>query len=43
VDLGRPRADARVRERARDLLAQAPAPEDRDEIVAKGEALITRL
>jgi len=43
VDLGRPRADARVRERARELLAQAPAPEDRDEIVAKGEALITRL
>ncbi len=43
VDLGRPRADARVRERARDLLAQAPAPEDRDEIIAKGEALIARL
>jgi trimethylamine--corrinoid protein Co-methyltransferase len=42
-ELGRPRADARVRERARDLLAQAPAPEDRDEIVAKGEALIARL
>jgi trimethylamine--corrinoid protein Co-methyltransferase len=40
VDLGRPRADARVRERARDLLAGAPAPEDHDEILAKGEALI---
>ena len=40
VDIGRPRADARVRERARDLLAQAPAPEDHDEILAKGEALI---
>jgi len=43
VDIGRPRADARVRERARDLLAQAPAPEDHDEIIAKGEALIARL
>ena len=43
VDLGQPRADARVRERARDLLAKAPAPEDRDEIIAKGEALIARL
>ena len=42
VDLGRPRADARVRERARDLLAEAPAPGDRDEIIAKGEALIAR-
>jgi len=40
VDLGRPRADARIRERARDLLAQAPAPDDHDEILAKGEALI---
>jgi hypothetical protein len=29
-----------VRERARDLLAGAPAPEDHDEILAKGEALI---
>ena len=42
VELGQPRADARVRERARDLLAGAPAPEDHDEIVAKGEALIAR-
>jgi trimethylamine--corrinoid protein Co-methyltransferase len=40
VELGRPRADARVRERARDLLEQAPAPGDRDEILARGEALI---
>jgi trimethylamine--corrinoid protein Co-methyltransferase len=43
VELGRPRADARVRERARDLLAQAPAPDDRGEILAKGEAFIARL
>jgi trimethylamine:corrinoid methyltransferase-like protein len=42
VELGCPRADARVRERARDLLAGAPAPEDHDEMVAKGEALIAR-
>jgi trimethylamine--corrinoid protein Co-methyltransferase len=40
VELGRPRADARVRERARDLLARAPAPEDHEEILARGEALI---
>ena len=43
VDLGRPRANARVRERARDLIAQAPAPEDQEEILAKGEDLIARL
>ncbi len=43
VDLGRPRANARVRERARDLLAQAPAPDDREEILARGEELIARL
>jgi trimethylamine--corrinoid protein Co-methyltransferase len=42
VDLGKPRANARVRERARDLLAQAAAPEDHDEILRKGEALIAR-
>ena len=42
VELGRPRADARVRERARDLLEQAPAPGDRDEILRKGEQLIAR-
>lgn len=42
VELGKPRADARVRERARELLEQAPAPADRDEILARGEALITR-
>jgi trimethylamine--corrinoid protein Co-methyltransferase len=40
MDTGKPKADARVRERARDLLAGAPAPEDRDEILAMGEALI---
>ena len=43
VDLERPRANARVRERARDLIAQAPAPEDQEEILAKGEDLIARL
>jgi trimethylamine--corrinoid protein Co-methyltransferase len=42
VDLGKPQANARVRERARDLLAQAGAPEDRDEILRKGEELIAR-
>jgi trimethylamine--corrinoid protein Co-methyltransferase len=43
LDLGRPRADERIRERARDLLLQAAAPEDRDEILARGEAVIVRL
>lgn len=42
VDTGKPSANARVRERARDLLEKAPAPEDRDEVLAKGEALILR-
>jgi trimethylamine--corrinoid protein Co-methyltransferase len=42
ADTGKPSANARVRERARDLLAQAPAPDDRDEILARGEALIAR-
>jgi trimethylamine--corrinoid protein Co-methyltransferase len=40
VELGRPEANALVRERARELLEQAPAPADRDEILAKGRALI---
>lgn len=42
VDLGKPRADARVRLRAQELLEKAAAPEDRDEIIAKGEELISR-
>jgi trimethylamine--corrinoid protein Co-methyltransferase len=42
LDLGKPRADSLVRHRARDLLAQAPAPEDREEILGKGEELIAR-
>ncbi|MGQ0429802.1 MAG: trimethylamine methyltransferase family protein [Gammaproteobacteria bacterium] len=43
VELGKPCADSLVRTRARDLLGQAAAPEDHDEILAKGEALIARL
>ena len=43
LELGRPKADSLVRGRARELLASAPAPADRDEIVAKGEALIARM
>ena len=43
LELGRPKADSLVRGRARELLATAPAPADRDEIVAKGEALIARM
>jgi trimethylamine--corrinoid protein Co-methyltransferase len=43
VELGSPRADSLVRERARDLLANAPAPDDHDEILGKGERLLERL
>jgi trimethylamine--corrinoid protein Co-methyltransferase len=43
LELGKPRADSLVRARARDLLEQAPAPGDRDEILAKGRELIARL
>lgn len=42
VELGRPQANALVRARARELLDGAPAPEDRDEILRKGEALIAQ-
>jgi trimethylamine--corrinoid protein Co-methyltransferase len=42
LELGKPRADSLVRARARDLLEQAPAPGDRDEILAKGRELIAR-
>jgi trimethylamine--corrinoid protein Co-methyltransferase len=43
LELERPRADSLVRERARDLLGNAPAPPDHDAILARGEALIARL
>ncbi len=37
---GYPRADDRLRNRTRDLLADLSAPEDHDEVVAQGEAFI---
>jgi trimethylamine--corrinoid protein Co-methyltransferase len=40
VEIGMPRADQLVRERARTLLADAPAPDDHDEILAIGEEII---
>ncbi len=43
VEIGSPRADFLVREKARDLLANAPAPEDHDEILAIGEDVIRKL
>jgi trimethylamine--corrinoid protein Co-methyltransferase len=43
VELEKPRADALVRERARELLASAPAPDDHDEILRKGEELLSKL
>ncbi len=42
VDTGMPRADALVRERARELLETARAPDDHDAVIARGEALIAR-
>ena len=43
VENGSPRADSLVRERALDLLANAPAPDDHDEVLGIGEELIARL
>jgi len=43
VENGSPRADSLVRERALDLLANAPAPDDHDEILRIGEKLIPSL
>ena len=43
LENGSPRADSLVRERALDLLANAPAPDDHDEILRIGEELIARL
>jgi trimethylamine---corrinoid protein Co-methyltransferase len=42
VDLGRPQANALVRARAKELLEQAAAPDDRDEILRKGGEFIPR-
>jgi len=39
---GAPDAKAVLRERTRQLIADAPAPEDHDEILARGEALIDK-
>ena len=39
----RPVGDRLLRERTRDLLAEAPAPDDHDEVLAKGEAFLSRL
>jgi trimethylamine:corrinoid methyltransferase-like protein len=43
VEIGSPRADSLVRERALDLLANAPPPDDHDEIIRIGEKLIAAL
>jgi trimethylamine--corrinoid protein Co-methyltransferase len=43
VEIGKPRADALIRERARDLLASATAPEDHDEILRRGEEALGKL
>jgi trimethylamine--corrinoid protein Co-methyltransferase len=40
VEIGMPRADRLVRERARTLLEEAPAPDDHDEILAVGEEIL---
>jgi trimethylamine--corrinoid protein Co-methyltransferase len=43
VEIERPRVDSMVRERAIELLATAPAPDDHDEILARGESFISKL
>jgi trimethylamine--corrinoid protein Co-methyltransferase len=43
VEIERPRVDAIVRERAIELLANAPVPDDHDELLARGEELIPKL
>lgn len=43
LENGSPRADSLVRERARELLENAPAPDDHDRILAVGEELIRKL
>ncbi len=43
VEIGSPRADSLIRERAQELLVNAPAPDDHDEILRRGEDLIKRL
>jgi trimethylamine--corrinoid protein Co-methyltransferase len=43
VETERPKVDTLVRERAMDLLSTAPAPDDHDEILARGEAFISKL
>jgi trimethylamine--corrinoid protein Co-methyltransferase len=40
---GRPKAEAIVRERARDLMENAPPPDDHDDVLSRGEAFIERL
>jgi trimethylamine--corrinoid protein Co-methyltransferase len=42
VELGRPRADALLRERTLDLLESSPPPDDHDEILARGEEFLER-
>ena len=39
-ELGRPAAEARLRERTMDLLRSASPPEDRDHVIERGEAWI---
>ena len=43
VEMGSPRADSLIRERALDLLANAPPPDDHDEVLGIGEELIAKL
>lgn len=42
-EMGHPRTEAIVRERARDLMESAPAPEDHADVLARGEAILERL
>jgi trimethylamine:corrinoid methyltransferase-like protein len=42
VELDRPRADALLRERTIEMLASAPAPDDHDEVLERGERILKR-
>lgn len=42
IEAGQPTARAVLRQKTQDLLASAPAPQDYDELIAKGEEFIRR-
>ena len=43
VEQGHPKANQLVREKTQEIMTQAKAPDDHDEIIAKGEEFIRKL